>query len=226
MNRPSLICALLLTTSLIRCANGEKSRDEANGANGKAGTAFVPPFPGAGIDNANDSLIGGRLCDYVPHRGEKGAVSITDCYNGTETKELAATIELALECVEAQDTVHLRLTFDPNFADNTYGANAIGWTGKAVAAVKAGPGTNAANVKQGPGPGKNGHTFDDLVKSDHALLALTNRDGKVVVQFKLDYISEDPSVPSGFASLGVSGGEGKMIVGDPKAIVKYSTSID
>jgi hypothetical protein len=65
-----------------------------------------------------------------------------------------------------------------------------------------------------------------LVKSDHALLSLTNRDGKVAVQFKLDYISEDPSAPSGFASLGVSGGEGKMIVGDQKWIVKYSTSID
>jgi hypothetical protein len=66
----------------------------------------------------------------------------------------------------------------------------------------------------------------DLVGSDHAELSATNGDGQKVIQFKLDYISDSRSVPSGYATLGVTGGEGRMILGKASAIVKYSTSLD
>jgi len=83
--------------------------------------------------------------------------------------------------------------------------------------------------KGGPGkggPGKGGHSWMDLVGSDHAELVVTNEAGEVVSQFKLDYVSQSASAPSGYASLGVLGGDGRMIVGDPNDIVQWRTSIE
>jgi hypothetical protein len=65
----------------------------------------------------------------------------------------------------------------------------------------------------------------DLVGSDHAEFLVTNEKGDVVSQFKLDYISQDSRAPSGYASLGVLGGEGRMIIGDASDIVDWSTSL-
>jgi len=82
--------------------------------------------------------------------------------------------------------------------------------------------------KAGPdmGKGKAGHSFKDLVGSDHAEFVVTNEDGDLVSQFKLDYISQSASAPSGYASLGVLGGDGRMIVGDPSRIVDWHTSLE
>ena len=74
------------------------------------------------------------------------------------------------------------------------------------------------------GPG--GHTFKDLVESDHAEFDLSNAAGAAVLSFDLDYISADSSALSGYATLGVSGGDGKMLSGDAAAIVYASTSLD
>ncbi len=76
--------------------------------------------------------------------------------------------------------------------DNSYGVNAVGWT--------------------------NGHTFNDLVGSDHAGFQLTDGSGVVQLSFNVDYISAVSSAPSGYASLGVNGGDGKMIVGTASGI--------
>jgi hypothetical protein len=76
------------------------------------------------------------------------------------------------------------------------------------------------------GMGMSGHTFMDLVGSDHAEIQLTDATGKVVLQFKLDYISQDPSRPSGYGCLGVTGGEGKVLVGSADWVVGWSTSLD
>jgi hypothetical protein len=107
-----------------------------------------------------------------------------------------------LECASGKDAVHLRLTFDPDFVDNTFGTGSIGW------------------------PHRRGHTFlKDLIKSDHAELMASNAMGDEVVRFKLDYVSADPSAKSGYGSLGVRGGDGKMISGDPAWILAWNTSI-
>lgn len=112
-----------------------------------------------------------------------------------------ATIEHVLEVFEEQDAVHVRLTLDPNFVDNTYGDSSIGW-------------------------GNRGHWFKDIDKSDHAELVLTDADGNVAVQFKLDYLSPDGGVTSGYASLGVDAGDGSLIAGDRAVILATSTSMD
>lgn len=144
-------------------------------------------FPGAGRD----------LTRPMPN------AQISCFYGGTKTSP-AATILHQLEVLQGVNVVHLRLTLDPDFVDNTYGANSINW-----------------------GASKRGtHTWKDLVGSDHAELLVIDGAGATALDFKLDYISADPSVPSGYRSLGVSGGDGKMILGDPAALMQWSTSMD
>jgi hypothetical protein len=163
---------------------------------------FVPNFPGAGSSDAGAPLTNGKLCDYVPANGAPSPNNITKCFLGPNSQVPAATLEQVLECVDGKDVVHIRLTFNPNFVDNTYGTGAIGW------------------------PAKRGHTWRDLEKSDHAEIMIKDASGMTVLQFKLDYVSADPTQPSGFGSLGVSGGEGAVSLGNPAWVVDASSSID
>jgi hypothetical protein len=162
-------------------------------------------FPGAGTSNAGQPLQNGMLCDAVAGNAPVVPEQPHTCYvNKNDPTQIAATLEQVLECAKESNTntVHLRLTFHPWFVDNTYGAGSIGW------------------------PVKRGHWFVDLVRSDHAELLMNDADGKLVLQFKVDYFSKDASRPSGYGSLGVSGGDGAMITGDASNVVKYSTSLD
>ena len=83
--------------------------------------------------------------------------------------------------------------------DNSYGVNAVGWP--------------------------NGHKFGDLVGSDHAGVQLVDPNGIVRLSFNIDYISANASAPSGYKSMGVTGGEGKMLVGTADGITA-TTSLD
>lgn len=74
-----------------------------------------------------------------------------------------------------------------------------------------------------PHPEPHRHTLDDLVASDSAEFVVTNVDHEVVSRFRIDYISR---VRNGYASLGVLGGDGDMIIGDPEDIVAWSTSLE
>jgi hypothetical protein len=164
-------------------------------------------FPGAGTSNAGQPLQNDKLCDAVAGNAAQVPEQPHTCYVNKDDpngSQIAATLEQVLECAKESNTntVHLRLTFHPWFVDNTYGAGSIGW------------------------PAKRGHWFVDLVRSDHAELLMSDSDGKLVLQFKLDYFSKDASRPSGYGSLGVSGGDGAMITGDASNILKYSTSLD
>jgi hypothetical protein len=143
------------------------------------------------------------VCDDVPG-ATLGAVSdVTRCFYGADDRaNPAATIEQVLECVEGSTVLHLRLTFAPWFNDNTYGTGSVGW------------------------PERRGHRFRDLVGSDHAELVLMDGAGDVEMQFKMDYISEDATAPSGYSALGVSGGDGSVEIGDASYIIDTSTSLD
>jgi hypothetical protein len=90
----------------------------------------------------------------------------------------------------------LHMTFDqwPAPNDNSYGTNAVGWP--------------------------NGHKFSDLTGSDKAGFQLKDPDGIVRLSFNIDYLSTWQSTaqgktntPSGYASLGVFGGDGSMVLG-------------
>jgi hypothetical protein len=189
-----------------------------NGANGDPTGTTLPDFPGSGTSNAGDPLPNGMLCDAVAGGPSPLPNAIEQCYfdkNDPSAIIPAATLEQVLECVDGTDTVHLRLTFDPTFVDNTYGENSVGWHTGTV-----GPGGKIS------GPRKGGHSFNDLIESDHAEIVLTDANGSAVMQFKLDYISVDPSRPSGYGCLGVSGGEGAMILGDAADVVRWMSSED
>ena len=112
----------------------------------------------------------------------------------------AATVEYLHETAGGQEYYRFRVTFDPTFVDNTYGTNAIGW-------------------------GQHGHTYMDLVGSDHVELQLFDGSSTLVMDMKLDYISVDTTKSCGYGALGVSGGEGKILVGDAKYVLGATTSL-
>jgi hypothetical protein len=191
-----------------------------------SGNAGVPIQPGCGPETANQC---GGTCERAG--GSSGSMSVIVrppvalCFAGEEDptpENPTALIEQVIEKINGVSLVHLRITFDPSFVDNTYGENASsGW-------IK-GTGGNDPTDPMGKGRmpgGKSGHTFDDLVGSDHLELLLTDGAGATVMDFKIDYVSVDASTPCGYGSLGVTGGEGKVIQGDASAVVAVATSID
>ena len=172
----------------------------------------------------------------------------TLCFTSSEDptpNDPIAIIEQVIEEVNGQRMVHLRVTFDPAFVDNTYGANAIGWdhgagTGGAsgsggmngAGGANADPGNPPPDMGMMPKPpkmmAKAGHTFNDLVGSDHVELLLTDGSGATVFDFDLDYITaaSDAKAPCGYRNLGVSGGEGKMLKGSATSILGATSSLD
>lgn len=190
---------------------GAGSSAVGNGGGAGAGSSggssvpggFIPMFPGAGESGVGEPLENGMLCDAAGKASDMPtAGDVTRCFFGPDDKmNPAATVEQVLECVEGVDVLHLRLTFDPTFVDNTYGDGAVGW------------------------PEKRGHTMKDLKGSDHAEIKVVDGNGDVALQFKVDYISEDADAASGFASAGVDGGDGEIISGDRDMIVDVSTSL-
>ena len=248
-------------------------------------------------------------CDPTPSPGAvPGAIVQTVCFFGEDDADVpAAEIEQVVEVVNTDAWVHIRLTLNPDFVDNTYGATAIGWgeretaepgpdgeppvgppppadappgadappppaadappppadapppaadappppppgpagadagaptpppvAGDAGAPPRAaGPGGERPDrggrgpgAGPGKGKGKGGHTFDDLLGSDHAELSLLDATGAVAMSFRIDYVSASDAASSGFASLGTSGGEGRLISGDPAHVLASTTSID
>jgi hypothetical protein len=144
-----------------------------------------PQFPGAGSSESAQGLTNASMTCFYPAGG---------------ASQPAATLEYKLEAIPEGNTIHLRLTFNPDFVDNTYGATSVGW-------------------------GTKGHKFADLVGSDHSELKLTNAAG-AVLDYKADYISKSTAFASGYQNLGALGGDGKMMLGSASEIVKTMTSLD
>jgi hypothetical protein len=303
---------------------------DTNGSSGAESTtttlqALAAPFsfPGAGQSGAAQPLTAGlepatsQQCNPEPVAAVAASAAPvqTVCFFGDDSDVPAATIQQVVEVVGNDQWVHMRLTLNPDFVDNTYGANAVGWDGDETGPADAPPPGNApppapppgdapprgADAPPAPppgdapppvpgadappppppgdapappapgadappppapgdapapppapdagptpprpdGPGRDradepaagerphpkagSHTFKDLVGSDHAEIELLDANGQVVLHFKLDYLSASASAASGYASLGVSGGEGQLIQGDPAWILASTTSID
>jgi hypothetical protein len=100
----------------------------------------------------------------------------------------------------ADQTVTIRTTLSKTFVDNTYGSNTIGWPA-------------------------NNHTFNHLVTSDELQLALYDNAGVKKLEFKMDYFSATSTSPTGYKTLGVTGGDGAMLVGSATDIVNVKTSL-
>ncbi len=103
----------------------------------------------------------------------------------------------------AGDSVYMVLALDKGFVDNTYGTNVIGWP--------------------------SGHSFGNLVGSDKAQFYGYDTNGTKVLDFEMDYVDDQTGAPSGYASLGVGGGEGGLNVKpyrDGCQFPQWGTSID
>lgn len=100
--------------------------------------------------------------------------------------------------VNAQ-TVTMRVTFSKKFVDNTYGTNAVGWT--------------------------NGHTFNNLLGSDHLQWSIRDANGIERLAFKQDYVSASAAFPSGYGCLGFGGDGGTPTVGLATDVLSFRTSI-
>jgi hypothetical protein len=98
------------------------------------------------------------------------------------------------------NTVKIRTTLSKKFTDNTYGTNAIGWP---VA-----------------------HTFNNMKDKDRLQIQLYDGMGTKKMEFKMDYLSASGAAPSGYKSLGVTGGQGGMILGSAANVVGVVTSLD
>lgn len=159
-----------------------------------------PQYPGAGTGDVNKEMDGANMDCFYP----QDDVILHGDPNLLDPDIPGATIEHKLEIFETVEVVHIRLTLDPRFVDNTYGDNSIGW----------------GNQKEGT------HAFDKLVGSDHTQLLLFNGAGETTYDFKIDYISKDDIAASGFTSLGVTDGDGDVKAGDADAILASSTSLD
>ncbi|HTB73949.1 MAG TPA: hypothetical protein VK762_11930 [Polyangiaceae bacterium] len=228
---------------------------------GSRASSITIPFPGAGNAGQSQLLLAGFTPNSCGVAGGAAQVAppdhVTCYYSSVSAGTPMAFVEQVVETAQGQGLVHVRLTMNPAFVDNTYGDTAIGWGGSNASgpspagpggpggpaatggaggpggpAAAGGPGAPGGNGAPppigpagGPPPGPGGHTFKDLVESDHAEFDLSDGAGRAVLSFDLDYISADSSAPSGYATLGVSGGDGKMLSGDSTAIVYASTSL-
>lgn len=182
-----------------------------------SGEGFRPLVPGCGPETANECT---GSCEA---RGGDPGVDVirppaTLCFSGEgdpTPEDPAVVIEQSVENANGKSYVHLRVTFDPAFVDNTYGtAASSGW-------------------------GDRGHTWKDLTGSDHTELLLTDGAGETVLNFKIDYISvpgDGGGRPKGgdqttsvdrcqAATLGVNGGDGEVIQGDAAHVLAASTSL-
>lgn len=196
-----------------------------------------PQFPGAGKSGSANSIAAGKAalgCDMpLPFGTAPSSHATMQCfYSADDRTTPAATVEWIVESNASADLVHVRLTLNPSFCDNTYGDNAIGWDSKDPMMpaprmdmkmdMKAPP----VDMKKPMPPKMGAHTFRDLVGSDHAEFKLSDATGALRLHFKADYLSEDQTAPSGYATLGVRGGEGKLLAGDAADVVAVSTSLD
>jgi hypothetical protein len=122
------------------------------------------------------------------------------CFNGENGVNATANWTITYTTDPVNDKVKIKATLSKNFVDNTYGTNAIGWPG--------------------------GHTFNQLVGSDHLILSLLDGNNVKKMETKLDYITASAEAPSGYKSLGVLGGDGSMIIGSSSDVLSVVTSLD
>lgn len=248
--------------------SGSLARGSAgDGAGSEASSSLVGHFPGAGTSGSGDALTAGMApetagactSDVLPLPVAQPAPVETICLYSEDGDDVPeAIIEQVVEVIDEREWVHVRLTLNPSFVDNSYGDAAIGWQGREKPSIGPAAAPDAVPPQTSPEPpppdvekrgaeprgggageppedprapmtgagGKAAHTFRDLLGSDHAEIQLRDDDGDVSLHFKLDYISQSASAPSGYASLGVSGGEGKLLEGDPSWILAATTSLD
>ncbi len=148
--------------------------------------------------NDGDNSSGNLTLDFgLNNPGDFGDFSGTKCYENT----IKPTIVNARQVwrTNADGSITIRTTLAKTFVDNTYGTGIIGWSS---------------------------HKFSDLTGSDKLTMSLFDVNGVKKIEFSQDYITASTNFPSGYGSLGVSGGDGGMVSGNASSIVSATSSMD
>jgi hypothetical protein len=124
--------------------------------------------------------------------------TLQKCYQGTQYNYVTASQTWTVDV--AAQTVTIKTVFSKNLVDNTYGTKAVSWP---VA-----------------------HPFSSLTSSDKLQLALLDANNTKKMEFNLDYLSASTATSSGYKTLGVTGGDGGMILGSAGDILSVKTSLD
>lgn len=215
------------------------SRGNGNGVSTSDGTQLinVTPIPGGGAnaaplsagcgpETAQECTAPGGGCDnaaLLSGGGVKVKSTGAVCFYGEGIEEPSATVEHITEAVAGEEYVHLRVIFDPDFVDTTYGECSFetGWGSKEDESEPPPDG------KKRPKPrGAKGHTFKDLVGSDHVELKLYNCEDDLSMHVKVDFLNEDETAACGYASAGVTGGDGEVFIGNADDVLAVGTSLD
>lgn len=195
-------------------SGGDGSGGSASGSGTTGGSTITPivgggdnsaPLgAGCGPDTAGECHPKGGDCAGTAFDDHEIKSAGSTCFFGEGLVDPSATVEHVTEVVDGQEYVHIRVTFDPDFVDTVYG--------------ECSPNTGWSH--------KRGHTFKDLVGSDHVELMLYSCGGDLSMHFKLDFIEEDASSACGYRSAGVSGGDGDLIVGSVDDVLAATSSLD
>ncbi len=132
--------------------------------------------------------------------GDVGQSCTTIVMGGTGPDAGADGTAKSVWTINSDNTVTIKTTLDKTLVDNTYGTGAIGWP--------------------------SAHTFNDLVTSDNMQMELYDAVGVKKMDFKMDYLSASSSAPSGYKSLGVTGGDGSISLGSSANVLSVKTSLD
>lgn len=199
------------------------------------GENSAPLAPGCGPETAQECVAPGGGCNSKTLI-DSGKVKVIDagatCFFGEEMETPSATVEYITESIEENKYVHLRVVFDPRFVDTVYGACSIdtGWPekkGKGPKGPKGEPGMPDAPEPDTTEEVPIGHTFKDLLGSDHVELMLYNCDDELSMHMKVDFLDDKTATTEcGYETAGVSGGDGELFVGDEAHVLAVGTSLD
>ncbi|MBI2897523.1 MAG: hypothetical protein HYY06_28450 [Deltaproteobacteria bacterium] len=156
---------------------------------------------GFGDDGVGEGSLGSGSSGDLPDEG--GSFCFYPNDGAPLPDEPVARAWMSMEVVDGVDVLHGIIAFSTAFVDNTYGAN------------------SSSGYRGG-----RGHTFLDLVRSDHVQVGFLDESGALVLEAKFDYFSDGASTPTGYGNLGVTGADGSVLAGSPDAVVSTMTSQD
>ena len=180
-------------------SGGTWSRATGSGGTFNAGAGTFTPAAGATTSTFRYVKTGIAPC---PNDTSIATITIVPTCPTTTTCFVGTndpTVTAKMITTIIGDKVKIWTQLSKTFVDNTYGENAIGW---------------------------NNHNFKMLYQSDQMQLALYDNNNSKKLEFKMDYLSADESVASGYKSLGVTGGDGVMLTGNASSVVSVYTSME
>jgi hypothetical protein len=137
-----------------------------------------------------DDFVVATIPSLGPLASQTFTVQLIPAINLCATVNSVPNTPAGILIAQVLPTGDVKITFrqNPNLVDNTYGANiSAGWSR---------------------------HNFSDLTGSDKAQFQIFDGMGNKVLDFSFDYITASTSYPSGYGTLGVSGGDGGITVGN------------